>query len=238
MRFFDKSVRFRRGLPHLQWHTSPGVLISRSCADCYKHMCSELRDEGERKGFEAAQKEFTHVESLHQASRQSPSEKIPCFLRHSLTISFIYPWLHPSCSALFNRCLIRAFVAWCPSGRTHRSRHSFIHSLTQPFLHSFLYSGGYSYQLKLRFRAVPLHELLRDAPASQTMLRCGVSFATNRTTHRLGGEICDIERPTILDGLASGGYSYRPKLTINTNGKYMFLAKGTSNPEGMLRFGV
>ena len=45
---------FRRGLSYLQWHTSPGVLISRSCADCYKHMCSELRDEGERKGFEAA----------------------------------------------------------------------------------------------------------------------------------------------------------------------------------------
>ena len=151
-------------------------------------MCSELRDEGERKGFEAAQKEFTHVESLHQASRQSPSEKIQCFLRHSLTISFIDPWLHPSCSALFSRCLIRAFVAWCPSGRTHRSIHSFIHSLTQPFLHSFLYS--FVLPLIHRFIKVfipPIHP-----------------FVTQRATHRLIGETYDVRRPNIYDDLALG----------------------------------
>ena len=44
--------------------------------------------------------------------------------------------------------------------------------------------------------------------------------------------------PPGLSWAASGGYSYQPKLTIKTNGKCMFLAKGTNNPEGMLRFGV
>ena len=128
---------FLRGLPYLQWHTSRGVLLSRSCADCYKHMCSELRDEGERKGFEAAQKEFTHVESLHQASRQSPSEK-----KNMLPTPLIDYLIHLSMTASVMQCFIQSLlnksIRCLMSFWSHSSLQTFIYSFIDSTLPSFI----------------------------------------------------------------------------------------------------